>query len=398
MIERLSGNLRRISMDLSRRTFLEEALAAGALSGLVPVSRAASTQSGPPARTDIPEHAAPEFWNQFYGPVDPTVPKSRGPRVKVPPSERQVTFLHAGSSGLRYADDIAEDELLDYPGDVQVSMVLGQFRPGNSDQEFLRHMQGSQLRVDCVQNKPYRELLAPLAWCAMASLKTNQAGKLPSLDSLGFSAPNAMSGVTKILLPGGNGKLAVNLYVTKGQSLVDKILKEALQLAPAVAQVMNFPAISVPALRTFSEMFGALEERASFLLNSQLMDVVATKQALADPDRAANYLHLIAGEYVLIPKAHIDELKPQLGRLQLKQGYLVANDASENDPVQTRADQAVPGVTYATLRISVSPAMGAASDMNPSASAGDCAAAPAKKIGGAPASPPKSPVAEPKAK
>src|ERR1700688_2972936 len=259
--------LRRFSMDLTRRTFLEEALTAGALSSLLPTSGTSRTvaeapgpQAGPPAPTDIPEHGATEFWNQFYVPVDPTVPKSRGPRVKIPPSERQVTFLHSGSSGLRYADDIAEDELLDYPGDVQVSMVLGQFRPGNADQEFLKHMQASQLRVDCVQNKPYRELLAPLAWCAMASLKTNQAGKLPSLDSLGFSAPNAMSGVTKILLPGGNGKLAVNVYVTRGQSLVDKILKEALQLAPAVAQVMNFPAISVPALRTFSEIFGALEE------------------------------------------------------------------------------------------------------------------------------------------
>ena len=62
---------------------------------------------------------------------------------------------------------------------------------------------------------------------------------------------------------------------------------------------MNFPAISVPALRTFSEIFGALEERSSFIMNSQLADVVATKQALADPDRAVSYLHLIAGEYVL---------------------------------------------------------------------------------------------------
>src|ERR1700688_2141254 len=293
--------LRRFSMDLTRRTFLEEALAAGAFTSLLPAAVDAQAgaepsrpQASPPARADIPEHGATEFWNQFYLPVDPTIPKSRGPRPRIPPSERQVTFLHAGSSGLRYADDIAEDELLDYPGDVQVSMVLGQFRPGNSDQEFLKHMQASQLRVDCVQNKPYRELLAPLAWCAMASLKTNQAGKLPSLDSLGFNAPNAMSGVTKILLPGGNGKLAVNLYVTKGQSLIDKILKEALQLAPAVAQVMNFPAISVPALRTFSEIFGALEERASFIMNRQLADVVATKQALADPDRAVSYLHLIA--------------------------------------------------------------------------------------------------------
>jgi hypothetical protein len=394
-------------MDLSRRTFLEEVLAAGAITSLLPAAGPArggvdppQTQTAPRGRTDIPEHGATEFWNQFYKPVDPTMPKSRGPRLRVPPSERQVTFLHSGSSGLRYADDINEDELLDYPGDVQVSVVLGQFRPGNADQDFLKHSPSSQLRVDCVQNKPYRDLLAPLAWCAMASLKTNQAGKLPSLDALGFNSPNAMSGVAKILLPGGSGKLAVNLYVTKGQSLVDKILKEALQLAPAVAQVMNFPAISVPALRTFSEIFGALEERSSFLMNSQLTDAVATKQALADPDRAVNYLHLIAGDYVLVPKAHVDELKPHLAGLQLQQGYLVAKDASQSDPVSTRADQAVPGVTYATLRISVSPAAGAPSGTNANANggAGDSAASPAKKTGGGPASAPKPPVTAPKAK
>jgi hypothetical protein len=199
------------------------------------------------------------------------------------------------------------------------------------------------------------------------------------------------------LLPGGIGKLAVNLYVTKGQSVVDKILKEALRLAPAVAQVMNFPAISVPALRTFSEIFGALEERSSFIMSSQLTDAVATKQAVSDPDRAANYLHLVAGEYVLIPKAHIDELKPHLSGLKLQQGYLVASDASENDPVQTRADQAVPGVTYATLRISISPATGAPSGANPSAGGDSGVSTPPSKKS-APPSGSKPPAAPPKTK
>ena len=277
----------------------------------------------------------------------------------VPPSERQVLFLHSGSNGLRYIEDIQEEELLDYPGDVQVSMVLGQFRPGNSDREFLKHVQSSQLRVDCVQSKPYRDILAPLAWCAMASLKTDQAGRLPSLDSLGFNSPNTMTGVTKILLPGGSGKLAVNLYVAKGNPVIEKILREALQLAPAVATVMNFPAVSVPALRTFSEIIGALEERSAFIMNSQLTHAVTTRQALADPDRPINYFQLIPGEYVLVPKLHIEELKPHLGDLQLQQGYLVDKDPAPVDPVVTRKDKAVPGVTYATLRISVNPAPGA---------------------------------------
>lgn len=38
----------------------------------------------------------------------------------------------------------------------------------------------------------------------MAALKTDQAGKLPFLQSLGFAAPTA-SNTTKILLPSGAG-------------------------------------------------------------------------------------------------------------------------------------------------------------------------------------------------
>jgi hypothetical protein len=394
---------RRCPVDLTRRNFLEEVLAAGSAASLLPMAGAATVrldspqpQQSPPANADIPEHQASDYWKQLYLPVDPTVPKNRGPITHVPPSERQVLFLHSGSNGLRYIEDIQEEELLDYPGDVQVSMVLGQFRPGNSDREFLKHVQSSQLRVDCVQSKPYRDILAPLAWCAMASLKTDQAGRLPSLDSLGFNSPNTMTGVTKILLPGGSGKLAVNLYVAKGHPVIEKILREALQLAPAVAPVMNFPAVSVPALRTFSEIIGALEERSAFIMNSQLTHAVTTRQALADPDRPINYFQLIPGEYVLVPKLHIEELKPHLGDLQLQQGYLVDKDPAPVDPVVTRKDKAVPGVTYATLRISVNPAPGGSNGSNQSGGGGEPAAGPAKHSGGAPPQGSKTPASEPK--
>ena len=93
-------------------------------------------------------------------------------------------------------------------------------------------------------------------------------------------------------------------------------------------------------------------------MNSQLTHAVTTRQALADPDRPINYFRLIPGEYVLVPKLHIEELKPHLGDLQLQQGCLVDKDPAPVDLVVTRKDKAVPGVTYATLRISVNPVPG----------------------------------------
>jgi hypothetical protein len=61
-----------------------------------------------------------------------------------------------------------------------VEVVLGQFRPGKDDQEKIRKYSSSQLRIDCVQTKPFLNLLAPATWIALASLYTDEAGKLPS--------------------------------------------------------------------------------------------------------------------------------------------------------------------------------------------------------------------------
>ena len=41
--------------------------------------------------------------------------------------------------------------------------------------------------------------------------------------------------------------------------------------------------------------------------------------------------------------------------LDLIQGYLVRKDADPNLPLQVRAQSAVPGVTYASMRVSVQP-------------------------------------------
>lgn len=41
--------------------------------------------------------------------------------------------------------------------------------------------------------------------------------------------------------------------------------------------------------------------------------------------------------------------------MDLVQGYLVRKDADPNQPLETRAQSAVSGITYATMRISVKP-------------------------------------------
>ena len=43
----------------------------------------------------------------------------------------------------------------------------------------------------------------------------------------------------------------------------------------------------------------------------------------------------------------------ELPNLDLIQGYLVRKDAKTTDPLETRAEAAMPGVTYTTMRLAV---------------------------------------------
>jgi hypothetical protein len=74
-----------------------------------------------------------------------------------------------------------------------------------------------------------------------------------------------------------------------------------------------------------------------------------------DPEREDRYIGLLSGDYLMLPQEHTDELAKELPNLDLIQGYLVRKDADPNLPLQTRAQSAVPGVTYASMRVSVQP-------------------------------------------
>jgi hypothetical protein len=334
-------------MPINRRNFLDEILAAGTLLGLMPGE--ASPQSQSNATVPPPgAHDSISFWNQFYD-------SQRGPKPALAAPEREVNFLYHGPTGFHYTTDIPKDALLDQPGDVSATINLGQFRPSKGDQAAFKQLQTSSLRIDCVQTRPMMNLFAPLAWAALASLFPDKQGKLPSLQTLGFQSNNSTGPADKVVLPGGLGKLAVNISMVHKESLVRKVLTEAQQIAGVAAPFFGFPAISIPALKAVTAIYSALEQHTTFLLNSPLTMVVATRQALEDETREVQYLPLVSGDYVLVPKAHLDKLSQALDKLDLAQGYLVEKTAPANQPPATRAANAVPDVTYVTMRVTVAP-------------------------------------------
>ncbi len=346
-------------MTLSRRRFVADASSLGLLIALLP-ELAAAQDTAPPATLDDTPHDSYDFWNGFFDSVNPYAPNygqksaSRGPADQLPDPEAETQYLHYNDTAklLRYATDIKKDELLNHDGDVAVSISLSQYHPAVGGSEASQR--AAQLRVDTTQIHPYMNIIAPLAWTAIASLAPDKAGKI-SLDQLGFKTPQATQGTSKILLTQGTGKLAVNVSKAASTSIFVKALNVIMQGAKIAVPLVSLPAISVPALSAFTEALSYWEDRTRFIMSGNLTTAVATQQALDDPDRDDRYIGLLSGDYLMVPQKHTDYLAKELPNLVLDQGYLVRKDADPNQPLQVRSQNALPGITYASMRVSVSP-------------------------------------------
>jgi hypothetical protein len=351
-------------MTTSRRNFLEGLVGAGVLTGAFASTAEALSlvdtlfDSVPNAASD-PQIGSDvhTFWNNFF---DSVGPNSRGSRP-LEAADRKVQYLHFKEGhGLRYLGDVKQDELMDYDGDVMVTASLGQYRPSVEDQQMLESVRSSSLRVDFVQTQSFMNILAPMAWAALAVFEHSKASKLPSVGQLGYQK-NFMDG--KILLPGGTGKFALNVYPVKPESMLHKILKIAIPVGLAVAPVLNLPAISIPVLKTITQIYLGPKEEESYgkpLLNSLPVRWNATQRAFAESLEVEKF-PLIDGNYIMVPQAHAEELGKAFPSLDWQQGYLVSKDASKTDSPETRYLQAIPGVTYVTMSLKVTkPAPGTA--------------------------------------
>jgi hypothetical protein len=355
-----------ITMTQDRRTFLEALMSASLATGIVSNTGLTAGQfelklrsalepspadNDPLTQVNEP-HDAQRFWQSFYDSIDP---KKGGQKPSLEAEDRKVQYLHHGPAGFRYVNDIKVDELLDYDGDVLVTASLGQYRPGEADHELLGDVKTSQLRIDFVQTKSFLDILAPMAWAALAIFFHDKASRLPTVDALGYKKAGAMNGIERVLLPKGSGRFAVNLSTVKPESSWHKILKQVIPALTAAAPILNLPAISIPVMKTFSEIFLGpdTDRRTRFLLNSLPAQWIATQQAQSDPDLGIENLPLLSGNYVMLPASQAGELGKQLPNLDWQSGFLVRKDASPTESPSERVERAVEGVTYVSMRLTV---------------------------------------------
>jgi hypothetical protein len=329
-------------------------------------------------------HSSTGFWGGFYDQVNPNSPDygkpeaTRGAESLASP-ELETQYLHylSDAKQLRYATAIDKSELLDHDGDVSVSILMNQFRPGSEDS---KDKNASQMRVDTTQNHPFMNLLSPLAWTAMASLRPDKAGQIPPLDQLGFKSDQVMNSSSHILLTQGSGKVAVNISRAAKNSGFVKALAVMVEAAKMAAPFVALPAVSVPAMSAFSEAFSYWENRTQFLINGNLVNAAATQQAMDDPDLHSPLIGLMAGDYVVVAKKDTDQLQSVLPQLRIFQGYLVHADTNLNQPLdQVLTDKRIPDITYATVKVGVNAIDTSAPKTSPAAAPGGASSSKPKK-------------------
>jgi hypothetical protein len=109
-------------------------------------------------------------------------------------------------------------------------------------------------------------------------------------------------------------------------------------------------------MSAFSEAFSYWEDRTQFLINGNLVNAAATQQAMDDPDLKSPLIGLLPGDYVVVAKKDADQLQAVLPKLHIFQGYLVHENTDLNQPIEkVLEDKNIPDITYATVKVGVSP-------------------------------------------
>jgi hypothetical protein len=174
------------------------------------------------------------------------------------------------------------------------------------------------------------------------------------MQNLSFDPGAASQKMKQVVLPGGSGQWAVNLSMAHKESTFCSVLQTMTSAVGKFAPLVGLPQIGVEALQGFSSMYGAFEQRTTFLLNSFPQLAFATQQArqLAVTQQGIN---LVAGDYILVPHTYTDQLTPVLDKVELRQGYLVPKGAPTNSSVIDLALAMKPDITYLSATIGFKP-------------------------------------------
>jgi len=363
----------------SRRSFLEEIAMLSVLAALAEEEGFSEPQDGKMSN----------FWDSYFDEAarDPTQVSRGSTDGSLPDSNKKVQLIHASDAGLRYPDTIPDSEL-PTDSDVVLTITPGHFRPAPDDHRAISKSKGAQVRLDCVQTRPIMNLLAPMAWSALAAWsveKTNYTyGKVtekngstavdpktgqpviaakmnpgpnpPDLNSLDFQDPNNPNAPVhnQVILMGGTGRMALNVSAVSANHRLQTVLDKGVNYASMIAPFFGFAPLAIPALKTMTTLLGAVFNHEAVIMNSMPQQILASQAAKKAGPVDMNSVKILSGSYIAVPTEQASLLKDAMDKLTVTEGWLVHQDTKTTVPVAQRAlDPLVPPVTYMSMSFTV---------------------------------------------
>jgi hypothetical protein len=236
--------------------------------------------------------------------------------------DRQIDFFHydPADNSMRFATSIEPKGAAGSWRRCQGQPAVNGFRMAAEDRAQFQQLQSAQLRIDVVQTKSLMQnLLDPMAWTSLASLFPDSR-QLPPMQNLSFDPGAASQKMKQVLLPGGSGQWAVNLSMAHKESSF-----RAASCRPSAATRASSRRSSAcrrsawRRCRDSASLYGAFEQRTTFLLNSFPQLAFATQQArqLAMTQQGLNF---VSGDYILVPHMYTDQLTPAPGQAGVAPG------------------------------------------------------------------------------
>jgi hypothetical protein len=392
-------------MTTDRRDFFSTVLALGATPALLQFlpEMAQAAAAAPDASMDMDTY---KFWTQTVRRPSVSftqtgkIPSARG-------AEPSVMLYYSDKTGFLRAHDQQLISQMQGNGDVTVSVAMETLRPAASHIKMMRENGSGSLRVDLRQAVPMHPLSDTLSWSSMGTIAGAADAGAIGYQNLSYD-PKATWGASKLVpLVNGVGFWAWNMNVQPGQSKFAMMLSKIGNLLPGtstksagsgtstgsaganggigpstgtagtssgstsapattisgpVKQILGFVGIGLPsiagtALHVVDAIYGFMQSQGGgkpdtvFEFQDQMMYATQdARQKYADPG-----VHLLPGEYVIVPSTSVRDLLGQ--KYKLLDSALVPSDTTD-----AQKDEALPATlpdtAYATIRVAVSPMTG----------------------------------------
>jgi hypothetical protein len=330
---------------------------------------------------------ASEFWSSFLDerkvahPIGSAIGRpQRGGESS--DNEAQPIFLHYGPGGFKNAAELDAADLIS-EGDVSVSLNTSTIKIAQRDLEKFQHLQNAQIRVDVAQKTPILPVIEALAYTVVSgtlyvkvsSKSTSSSASKPAtttkpttvtastmasaaghVQTIAVDSDAAWQKMQNIILPGGEGRWALNLEAQKKDSLLFRLLQKSVKGAGQFVPMVSMPGIALSALQSFNVLYGVMHSKPVSVIKSNPLRVFATQEAVQKTGApgAATGILLKSGTYVLIPANQAENLE-ELKDLTVIQGRLVPPKTPVNE-LDSVAAETLKQVTYVTFDVETKPA------------------------------------------